>query len=683
MSLSKNSDAYLDRIRNVGTIAHIDAGKTTWTERALYQAHRIHRIGEVHEGTATMDYMPEEQERGITITSACTSYAWGDKQINIIDTPGHVDFTIEVERSLRVLDGAVGVFCAVNGVEAQSETVWRQSERYHIPKLAFVNKMDRAGADFEAVLREFRERLGARPLPLQIPEGEGSEFSGIVDLLHLRFLRYDPAGGHDERVEETGLGQEQLDRAHQWREWLIEALAEEDEDLLERYLAEEEIPAEELIRSIRERTLRLEGVPVLLGSALKNIGVRPVMDAICDYLPSPLEVPRIQGIDPHSGEQVSFPVSTEAPLSALVFKVSLEGGRLLALMRIYSGRIRAGDMVYNAGKQVNQRVSRLFALHAGSKERREAAGAGEIAAAAGLKGAGTGDTLCSEEQPILLERIEQYRPVMSLAVEPRNAPEEEKLLQVLDKLVLEDPTLFMQRDEETKQIILSGMGELHLEVVLERLRREHNVEFRAGRPQVVCRETVLKRTVAEETFSRDLGGTPHYGYVALQVEPVERDAEGEILFSLDRENWPENWVEEVEQALRDGLQSGVLQGAPVQGVMVRVLDMGRVNEASSGAGYHMAAAGALKKALQDAFPVLMEPIMDLEIFVSQDWVGEVVSLIGAKGGRVESMQESGEGKLIHSLAPLSQLFGFSTELRSATQGRGTFTMRFQRFDVLE
>ncbi|MEF8824123.1 MAG: elongation factor G [Desulfohalobiaceae bacterium] len=681
--MSTKADSSLARIRNVGTIAHIDAGKTTWTERALYETERIHRIGEVHEGTATMDYMPEEQERGITITSACTSCTWRDRRINIIDTPGHVDFTIEVERSLRVLDGAVGVFCAVNGVEPQSETVWRQSEQYHVPKLAFVNKMDRPGADFEAVLRDLRAKLGAKPLPLQIPEGEGDEFAGIVDLLRLRFLRYVPGLSRGECVEETELSPEQLERALRWREGLVETLAEGDEALLERYLAEETISEEELMRSLRERTLGLEGVPVLLGSALKNVGVRPVLDAICDYLPSPLEVPRIQGLDPASGQAVSFPVATDSPLSALVFKVTLEGGRLLALTRIYSGHISAGDRVYNAGKEVTQRVSRLFSLHAGRKERLDHAGAGEIVAAAGMKGAGTGDTLCSEEQPILLERIGQYRPVISLALEPRNAPEEEKLLQALDKLVLEDPTLFMERDQDTEQIILSGMGELHLEVVLERLSREFKVDYRAGRPQVVCRETVLEKATAEETFSRELGGVPHHGHVVAQVEPVGRDRENEVRFGMSTEGWHVEWLEEVEQALRDGLQSGVLQGAPVQGVMVRVLDMGQPREDSSGAGYHMAAAGALKKGLQAAHPVLMEPIMNLELFVPEDFVGDVVTLLGAKGAKVESMQESAEGKAIQSLAPLSKMFGFSTELRSATQGRATFSMRFDRFDVLE
>jgi elongation factor G len=571
----------------------------------------------------------------------------------------------------------------VNGVEPQSETVWRQSEHYHVPKLAFVNKMDRPGADFEGVLRELKDKLGARPLPLQIPEGEGNEFAGIIDLLGLIFLRYVPGSSRGECVEETDLSPEQLERASRWRERLVEMLAEEDEALLERYLAEEEIPAEELVRSLRERTLALQGVPVLLGTALKNIGVRPVLDAICDFLPSPLEVPRIQGVDPASGEATSFPVSLEAPFSALVFKVSLEGGRLLVLMRIYSGKIRAGDRVYNAGKEVTQRVSRLFSLHAGRKERLDEAGAGEIVAAAGLKGSGTGDTLCSREQPILLERIGQYMPVMSLALEPRNAPEEEKLLQALEKLVLEDPTLFTERDEDTEQILLSGMGELHLEVVLERLRREYSVDFRAGRPQVVCRETVLNRATAEATISRELGGVPHHGHVCLEVEPAERDRPGEVRLALSTQEWSAEWLQEVEQALRDGLQSGVVQGAPVQGVLVRVTDMGQLREDSSAAGYHMAAAGALKKALEAAGPVLMEPIMSLELFVPEDFVGEVVTLLGAKGGKVESMEESAEGKVIHSLAPLSRMFGFSTELRSATQGRGNFAMRFQRFDVLE
>lgn len=677
----KNSESYLRRIRNIGTIAHIDAGKTTFTERALYYAQRIHRIGEVHEGTATMDYLAQEQERGITIASAFTSLQWRDNRVNIIDTPGHVDFTIEVERSLRVLDGAIGIFCAVNGVEAQSETVWRQSEEYQVPKLAVVNKMDRVGADFVSAVKDLRLKLGISPMVLQIPEGEGADFSGIIDLLGLRLLQFDPAS-YGQRIFVQELSPGQMERALPWREELLETLAEDDDTVLERYLAGEGIPGEELKDLIRLRTLSLRGVPLLLCSALKNTGVQSVLDAVCDFLPSPLEVPRMEGVNPEGEKKTTFPVSSRAPLSALVFKVSFEGGRALALMRVYSGTLRVNEQVYNSGKRTTHRVARLFSLHAGSKERIEKAYAGEIVAAAGLKGVSTGDTLCRQEDPIILERIGQYNPVISLALEPRNSEEEEKLLQALEKLTQEDPTLFMERDKDTQQILLSGMGELHLEVALDRLRREYRADFRAGKPQVVCRETVLRRASAEEIFHRTLGETPHYGHVALQVGPRGRDLHSQVVWAMDTVGWTREWVEEVEKSLGDGLQSGVLQGAPVQGVLVEVLGMGEHHEHSSAAGYYMAAAWALRKALSNASPALMEPVMNVEIFVPEEFVGEVVSLLGIKEGKIEGMYERGGGQMIHALAPLRNLFGFSTEFRSASQGRGSFLLRFYRFDVV-
>ncbi len=682
MDQASGKDKYLNSIRNIGIIAHIDAGKTTLTERILYYTKRIHRIGEVHEGTATMDYMPEEQERGITITSACTSCHWKDKQINIIDTPGHVDFTIEVERSLRVLDGAVGVFCAVGGVEPQSETVWRQSEHYHVPKLAFVNKMDRLGASFEGVIQEMQDKLQAKPLVLLIPEGAGSEFTGVIDLLAEKFLRFD-VQSHGAQVETLDLSREQQERAASWRERLIENAAEEDEELLERYLSGEEPSSAEIKAAVRRATLELKAVPVFVGSALKNIGVQPLMDGICEYLPSPFEVSRIQGVDPKTRKEKSFPVASRAPLSALVFKVSVESSRLLALMRIYSGTVDAGGSVYNVTQDESYRVARLFTLHAGHKERLDQAKAGQIVAAAGLKKVRTGDTLGDKTDPILLERISEYKPVISLALEPRNAPEEEKLLEALGKLLQEDPTLSMHRDEDTEQIILSGMGELHLEVVLERLKREYKVELRAGRPQVVYRETIGKKARAEEEFHRELGEELHFGYLKLKVEPISRDRENQILFDCAVDGWPKAYTERIYQALEDGLQSGVIRGFPVQGVRVHVLDLGAMQEHSSEIGYHMAAGGALKKALVEANPLLMEPIMNVEIIVPEDFVGDVVSLLGTKGGKIENMFDRGGGKVIQALSPLSRLFGFSTELRSATQGRGNFMMRFHRFDVLE
>jgi elongation factor G len=682
MGKGRGQEAAIRAFRNIGIIAHIDAGKTTLTERILYYTKKIHRLGEVHEGTATMDFMPEEQERGITITSACTSCLWRDKQINIIDTPGHVDFTIEVERSLRVLDGAVGVFCAVGGVEPQSETVWRQSEHYHVPKLAFINKMDRLGADFFAVIEDMRQKLQANPVVLQLPEGAGSEFTGVIDILGGEFLRFDPESKGME-FERLALSEEQAARAETWRDKLVESVAEFDDGLLERYLAGEPISDAEIREALRTATLEQRAVPVFAGSALKNIGVQPILDAICDFLPSPLEVPPAEGIDPKTQKKKSFPVSPTSPLAALVFKVSLEGGRLLSMLRIYSGSIKAGEQVYNATQQTTQRVARLFTMHAGHKDRLDEAGAGQIVAVAGLKNGRTGDTLCRAADPIILEQISAYKPVISLALEPRNAPEEEKLLEALEKMLQEDPTLSLTRDDDTEQIILSGMGELHLEIVLERLKREYKVDLRAGKPQVVYRETLGSRAAAEEEFARELGEAFHYGFVALSVEPANRSRDNSIVFECDTTQLDEKWVQAVYQGLEDGLQSGILRGYPVQGVTVRVLRMGTSGDRTSEVGYHLAAGAALKKAMAEADPLLMEPIMSLEVLVPEDFVGEVVSLVGTKGGKIENMYDRGGGKVVQALAPLSHLFGFSTDLRSATQGRGNFMMRFERFDVLE
>jgi elongation factor G len=675
-------DQYLNFIRNIGIIAHIDAGKTTLTERILYYTKKIHRLGEVHEGTATMDYMPEEQERGITIASACTSCQWRKHQVNIIDTPGHVDFTIEVERSLRVLDGAVGVFCAVGGVEPQSETVWRQSEHYKVPKIAFVNKMDRVGADFEAVLQDMRDKLQIIPLPLQFPVGQGSAFEGLVDLLSQKFLRFDPESKGATVVQEE-VPEELKEKTLSWRERVVETLADTDESILEAYLAGNIPDLQELKSSIRQATLDLRLVPVLVGSALKNIGVQPVMDAVIDYLPAPTQVRPAQGIDPATQKTKSFPVSTSSPLSALVFKIVLDGGRPLTLMRVYSGRIKAGESVYNSTQKTEQRAARFFALHASHKLRLDEARAGEIVAAAGMKGARTGDTLCRKDNQVVLEQISKYKPVMSLALEPRNAAEEEKLLQALDKMLLEDPTLSLTRDEDTEQIILSGMGELHLEVLLERLKREYKVDLRSGKPQVVYRETIAQTAGAEDEFHRELGEAMHHGQVRLRVEPRERQKENRFSWEMNTQGWPQSWIEAVSQAVEDGLQSGVIRGYPVQGVRVAITGMQRLPEVSSQVGFHMAAGSALKKALQAAKPQLMEPIMLVEVFVPEDFVGDVVSLLGSKGAKIENMYDRGGGKVVQALTPLRQLFGFATDLRSATQGRGNFMMKFDRFDVLE
>ncbi|WP_462327391.1 elongation factor G [Desulfobaculum sp.] len=672
---------YIQSLRNIGIIAHIDAGKTTLTERILYYSGRIHRMGEVHDGTATMDFMPEEQERGITIGSACTTCRWGDKTINVIDTPGHVDFTIEVERALRVLDGAVGVFCAVGGVEPQSETVWRQSERYKVPKLAFINKMDRIGADFEAVLDSMRDKLRVTPLPLQIPVGAGQEFTGVIDLIDMTYLVFDEST-HGGSFESFDLTDEQRELATPWRESLFDAASEVSDELMELYLGGEDVPRGMVLDAVRQLTLDLQVVPVYTGSALRNVGVQPLLDGICALLPSPEDVARQQATDARTRKRIDIMPSIKEPLAALAFKVSLETGRKLVLMRIYSGEIEAGQVVYNATQKKEERVARLFTLHAGHKEKVDRAVAGEIVAASGMKFARTGDTLCMQDTPVILEHIEGYKPVISLALEPRNSDEAEKLDEVLEKLLLEDPTLALTTDEDTEQRVLSGMGELHLEVVLERVRREFHVEPRVGNPQVVYQETAGQKASAEGVFDRELGDDTHYGYVALTVEPLGRGEGRSVRFGFGTEEWPDQWLDSVAEGIEDSLQSGVLRGYPVQDVRVTIDELRREEGKSSAVGYHMAAVSAVKEALRGASPQLLEPIMQVEVNVPDDFVGDVIGLLGTKGAKIDNMYDMNGQKIVQALTPLRQLFGFSTQLRSVTQGRGGLMMQFSRFDVL-
>lgn len=682
MSKKAYPKKYIEKLRNIGIIAHIDAGKTTLTERILYYTEKIHRMGEVHEGMATMDYMPEEQERGITITSACTTCLWKGNTINIIDTPGHVDFTIEVERSLRVLDGAVGVFCAVGGVEPQSETVWRQSEKFRIPKLAFINKLDRMGADFEAVLQAMRDKLKASPLPVHIPLGQGQELKGTIDLIRMQRLQFDEKN-MGRSFEAFPLNEEETAYAEPWREKLLETLAEGDDALLESYLGGEEISTDMLEAAIRKATCSFRIVPVFAGSALKNIGVQPLMDAVNLYLPSPLDAARAHGVDPKTKETRSIEPVPDDSLAALVFKISMETGRKLVLARVYAGAIEAGQQVYNLTRDEDERVARIFHLHAGQKEKTEHALAGDIVALAGLKHARTGDTLTTRAAPILLESIEAYKPVISLALEPRNTAEGDKLVEVLDKAVQEDPTLFFQVDEDTGQHVLSGMGELHLEVVLERLRREYNVSPRVGNPQVVFHETISVPAKGEGEFHRELGEQMHYGRVHLEVEPLRRDSGIEVQFAVDQETWPTAWLDAVAQGINDSLQSGVLKGCPVRDMKVRITGLERKEGESTPAGYHMAAVAALKQALHEARPQLLEPIMWVEISLPEEFVGDAISLLGSKGAKVENILDRAGQKTVKALAPMRSLFGFSTDLRSATQGRAGMMLTFARFDVLE
>lgn len=680
MTTKKKSSSRLEKIRNIGIIAHIDAGKTTLTERILYYTQKIHRMGEVHEGTATMDFLPEEQERGITIASAFTSCLWRGKIINIIDTPGHVDFTVEVDRALRVLDGAVAVFCAVGGVEPQSETVWRQSTKYHIPKLAFINKMDRPGADFEAVLTAMQEKLGAVPFPVQVPLGEGEDFKAVLDVISGQKLVFEnqSLGRTIERLHPDSREQQLVAK---WRSILVETLADHDDQIMEDFLEGRDIPAEKLLSTIRTLCLELKGVPVLSGTALKNIGIQPLMDAICEFLPSPWDVPQVQGLDPATHKSRSFPVKSSAPLSALVFKVSMETGRKLVFLRIYSGTIKAGDMVFNSTQKIQERAARLFTVHAKHREKLEQAGAGEIVAAAGMKDARTGDTICSEKDPILLEKISDYVPVISLALEPRNSQEEEKLTFALDRLLQEDPTLFFERDQETDQIIISGMGELHLDVVLHRMRREYGVDFRAGNPQVVHQETISQKARSHGEFARELGEEFHYGWVEVQLEPRGRGRGNRISLEVDYESWSQAWLDAVYEGVEDALQAGEMQGFPITDVHVRVKRL-RSEKGADSIGFRLAAVQAVKSAMNQAGPVMLEPIMNLEIQTPADFVGECINLLGAKSARVENMFDRGEQKIIHSLAPLRNMFGFSTDLRSATQGRAGFTMKFHSFDTM-
>jgi len=674
------SSKYLHTIRNLGIIAHIDAGKTTLSERILFYAGRIHRMGEVHEGTATMDFMPEEQERGITITSAVTSCQWRGYTVNLIDTPGHVDFTVEVERSLRVLDGAVGVFCAVSGVEPQSETVWRQSETYHVPKLAFVNKIDRLGADFDAVVQSIREKLSARPLAVQYPDGQGADFRAVFDLVRMERLVFD-AESRGAEYTRLPLTEAERERMAPRRDAMLEILADADEGVMDAYLAGEELPPEAILKAIRGATISLKLVPVLVGSALKNAGVQPLMDAVCDYLPGPLEVPPQMGIDPASHLPKSFAADPEASLSALVFKVVLESGRKQSFLRVYSGHLAEGETVFNATHGVDERVARLFRLHADRREKIEVARAGEIVAVAGMRFGRTGDTLCRKDDPVILEQITDYKPVISLAIEPKNAEESDKLDEVLQRYLMEDPTLTVLRDAETSQVVLSGMGELHLEVLLERMAREHGLKPRTGKPQVVYQETVSGTAEAQEEFYRELGEVMHHGAVRLGIEPLPRGQGRVVQFELDRTQLPAAWSEAVHEGVLDGLNCGVLGGYPVQDVRVRILGMPRKEGESSAAGYRMAAAMSLRQVLAQASPVLLEPVMWVEASAPEAFVGEVVGLLGSKGAKVENIQARNGQMFIQALAPLGQMFGFSTALRSATQGRAAFVMKFAKFDV--
>ncbi|WP_022852742.1 elongation factor G [Thermodesulfatator atlanticus] len=672
----------IKQIRNIGIIAHIDAGKTTLTERILYYTGKIHKIGEVHEGQATMDYLPEEQERGITITAACTTCYWRDAEIHIIDTPGHVDFTIEVERSLRVLDGAIGVFCAVGGVEPQSETVWHQAERFKIPKMAFINKMDRIGANFWGTIEQMREKLGANPIILTLPYGAEDSFKGVIDVLQEKLILWDEAS-RGEKYSFHPVPDEMKEEVSKVRQELIETVVEFDEALMEKYLADEPLTTEEIKGLVRTATLSLKVVPVYCGSALKNKGVQPLLDGIVDFLPSPLDVPPIKGINPQTGkEELRYPDEKE-PLAALAFKVQLFEGRKMVYLRIYSGVLEVGKTVLNVTQNKKEKVARLFLMHAAKRTRLERARVGDIVAAMGLKHTITGDTLSDPEHPILLESIGAYEPVISIAVEPKTRAEEEKVAEALAKIAQEDPTFRIKIDEDTGQRIISGMGELHIEVILERLRREFGLDLLVGKPQVVYRETITKEAEVEETFDETVGETRLCARGKILVRPRKRGS-GNIVGVLCP---PEKISEEQKKLLIETIEgqlkaSGPL-GYPVTDVEVMVLDL----DFPAGGFQEMAARAALvkalNKALKEASPKLLEPIMEVEVTVPSEFLGEVISDLNQRQGHVFAIEAREPVQVVRAYVPLAEMFGYSTDLRSATQGRASFTMHFARFDERE
>jgi elongation factor G len=669
----------INHIRNIGIIAHIDAGKTTVTERVLFYTGKSYKLGEVHDGEAIMDWMPDEQERGITITSAVTTCNWKSTDIQIIDTPGHVDFTIEVERSLRVLDGAVGVFCAVGGVEPQSETVWRQADKYKVPKIAFVNKMDRIGADFFNTVREIKTRLGASPLVLQIPAGAEDRFEGIIDLVQMQKIVWDDESLGSAFTAET-LGTDLQAEMAPHREKLIETLAEVDDAIMEAYLGEAPIDTPTLKAAVRRATVGLKLVPVLCGSALRNKGVQPLLDAIVDYLPSPLDVPPIKGLDPVSGESRACPPKDAAPLAALIFKVSMLEGRKMAFARIYSGRLQAGAEVYNANRKIKERVSRILMMHANKRDRIDEAGAGGIVGLVGLKASSTGETLCDAGKPVVLEEIEFYQPVISVAIEPKTHSDQEKLAQVLDKFLAEDPTLKVQVDQDTGQTILSGMGELHLEVIISRMQREFHTQVNVGRPQVVYRETIETPSEATAVFDREVAGQKHYGQVALRLEPRPRGSGNTFVREIPADELPEPCLSAIEKGVLESFESGSLMGYPVVDVRA-VLTGGEYRESlATELAFTVSASMACKEALAGGNPFLLDPIMRVEIFLPEAFMGEVIGDLNARGGKIESIEHRAGNQAIAASVPLARMFGYSTALRSATQGRGTFSMHFSHFD---
>ena len=670
----------LDRTRNIGIMAHIDAGKTTTTERILFYTGVSHRMGEVHDGAATMDWMEQERERGITITSAATTCYWKDYRINIIDTPGHVDFTIEVERSLRVLDGAVTVFDSVQGVEPQSETVWRQADKYHVPRIAFMNKMDRIGADFFASVQSMVDRLGATPVPIQLPIGREGDFKGCIDLITMMAYVYDDDSlGAKYKVEEIPANMGEL--AREYREKMLEAVAEYDEQVLEKYLNGETLTEEEVKKAVRAGALSMKVTPVLCGASFKNKGVQQLLDGVVDFLPSPLDIPPVTGIDPSTEKELVRQANDSEPFSALAFKIMTDpfAGQL-TYFRVYSGTLKTGTTVYNITKNTKERIGRLLKMHANKREDIDEVYAGDIAAAVGLKGATTGDTLCDEKHPILLEVMKFPEPVISMAIEPKTKQDQEKLGFSLQKLAQEDPSFRVRTDDETAQTIISGMGELHLEIIVDRLMREFKVEANVGKPEVAYRETIRRHAEAEGKYIKQTGGRGQYGHVILTVEPSEPGKGFEFVNKVVGGTIPREYIPAIEKGVRERMETGVLAGYPMRDVRVTVIDGSYHDVDSNEMAFKIAASMGFQDGCRRADPALLEPIMKVEVLVPQEYMGDVIGNLNGRRGKIQGIKVRAGSQAIDASVPLSEMFGYATDLRSRTQGRATYSMEFDRYE---
>jgi len=669
----------LSRTRNIGIVAHIDAGKTTVTERILFYTGRLYKMGEVHDGEAAMDWMPQEQERGITITSAVTTCTWENHEIRIIDTPGHVDFTMEVERCLRVLDGVLVVFCAVGGVEPQSETVWHQADKYGVPKIAFINKMDRVGADYFGTVTTMGERFNSIPLPIQIPIGQEEHFKGVIDLIKQKAITWDNSTlGLSFTLSD--IPSEIVPQAKEYREKLIESLAEMDDHIAEKYLEGTEIPNKEIIQAIRQATISLKAVPVMCGTALRNKGIQPVLGAIVHFLPSPEDIPPVKGINPLTKHEEIRHSSYKEPLAALAFKIAQDEGRKLSYLRVYSGQMKVGNDVYNASLGKKEKIARLLKMHANKRERIDQCGAGDIVAVVGLKDTTTGNTICDESHPILLESIEFYVPVISQAIEAKTPADQEKLTIALVKLMEEDPTIRVKYNEETAQTVVSGMGELHLEILIDRLQREFNTHVNIGKPRVVYRETIQKRLEIEGLFEKELGERKHYGHVRLLLEPRGRGGGNEIVRQIDETTIPEDFYTAIEEGIQEATLSGIVSGYPIVDVRIIIKGWSFREGESTTLGYKIAAATAVRNGCLQADPVLLEPIMIVDVIAPGEFMGEVIGDINARRGEIQAITTKGMISEIKAKVPLKEMFGYSTDLRSATQGRATFSMQFHAYD---